>query len=320
MRWIVILILTFFISIESTAVDLTGLFATDPQPKGEWTKLVIPLKRSGNLLLIEATIDSVKGDFIIDTGAPYLVLNRTYFRQYETNKTVQSAGVNSGMTQASRCAISKVSFGKLYYENVDADITSLTQLENSKKIKILGLIGCNFFTSLCIKIDILTNQMIIYKLDEKGNPIAKIDSTSQGFERDTTPDIAMKFKLCDNKIFVPVSIAGQDMNWILDTGAETNVVDALAKKKILKEFTVVRRVKLTGSTGSQEVILGVFSELNIGEMVFPMQQTMMTNMAELNETCSIFIDGILGYNFLSQGTFSLNFATKEFSLYLYKSE
>lgn len=308
------------ISVESTAVDLTGLFASDPQPKGEWTRLVIPLKRAGNLLLIEATIDSIKGDFIIDTGAPYLVLNRTYFRQYESNKTVQSAGVNNGSTQASRCTINTITFGKLYYENVDADITSLTQLENSKRIKILGLIGCNFFTSLCIKIDILTNQLIIYKLDEKGRIIYKTDSTSQRFERDTLADISMKFKLCDNKIFMPVSVAGQDMNWILDTGAETNVVDALAKKKILKEFSVVRRVKLTGSTGSQEVILGVFSELNIGEMAFPMQQTMMTNMAELNETCSIFIDGILGYNFLSQGTFSLNFITKEFSLYLYKSE
>jgi hypothetical protein len=111
------------------------------------------------------------------------------------------------------------------------------------------------------------------------------------------------------------------MNWIFDTGAESNVVDALSSKKILKEFVVLRRINMTGTTGSkQEVFLGYFNQINVGEQSFPMQQTLLVGMQELNQTCSVFIDGILGYSFFSQGIVTMNFMTKDFSLYLYLSE
>ncbi|MBK7441147.1 MAG: hypothetical protein IPI65_06360 [Bacteroidetes bacterium] len=51
----------------------------DPIPQGEFDELFIPLKRVQNLFLIEARVDSLVGNFILDTGAPHLVLNKTYF-------------------------------------------------------------------------------------------------------------------------------------------------------------------------------------------------------------------------------------------------
>jgi hypothetical protein len=54
-----------------------------PSPKGDFNKLVIPFRQAGNLIIVEATIDGLRGNFILDTGAPYLVLNATYFRDYE---------------------------------------------------------------------------------------------------------------------------------------------------------------------------------------------------------------------------------------------
>ena len=110
------------------------------------------------------------------------------------------------------------------------------------------------------------------------------------------------------------------MNWILDTGAETNVVDAWSKKKVIRDFVVNRRINLVGSTGEkQEILLGVMPETSVGNISFPMQQTIVTSMQELSETCSLYIDGILGYSFLSQGIFTINFVKKEFSMYFYNS-
>src|SRR5574343_801004 len=51
------------------------------EAKGEFDTLKLPLKRAGNLLLVEADVDGQRGNFILDTGAPGLVLNTTYFRQ-----------------------------------------------------------------------------------------------------------------------------------------------------------------------------------------------------------------------------------------------
>src|SRR5438105_532292 len=46
------------------------------------TSCIIPFNRIGNLMVIKAKADTVEGNFIVDTGAPGLVLNITYFRDY----------------------------------------------------------------------------------------------------------------------------------------------------------------------------------------------------------------------------------------------
>src|ERR1700753_4525395 len=54
--------------------------APDPAPTADFKTLVVPIKRAGNLIIVEATIDNLEGNFVLDTGAPYLGLNKTYFR------------------------------------------------------------------------------------------------------------------------------------------------------------------------------------------------------------------------------------------------
>jgi predicted aspartyl protease len=303
-----------------SGIVLSGIRTESPLAQGDWSRLVIPLKRAGNLILIEARIDSLYGNFILDTGAPYLVLNQTYFRSYETNSQTASVGLN-GTSTATRTTIPKLDMGILFYEDVEADIVNLRQIEDQKKIQIFGLLGTNLFTGLLIQIDLVLNQMVLCRLDALGNATTATDSLSADtLFRTTNPDLQLTFKLCDDKIFVPVEIGGQKMNWILDTGAETNVVDAWSKKKVIKEFIVNRRINLVGSTGEkQEILLGVMPQTFVGDEVFPMQQTIVTSMQELSETCSLYIDGILGYSFLSQGVFTINFVKKEFSMYFYNT-
>ena len=71
-------------------VDNEIVFISNESVKIEYVKssnrkdsILIPLKRAGNLFLIEARIDTMVGNFIVYLGAPYLVLNATYFRDYE---------------------------------------------------------------------------------------------------------------------------------------------------------------------------------------------------------------------------------------------
>jgi predicted aspartyl protease len=283
---------------------------------------VIPLKRAGNLLLIEATVDSITGDFILDTGAPYPVINATYFRNLYSGIKQQSAGVGGTAVASEQITLKSLTFGGISYRNISGDIASLAQLENKTKTKILGLLGTSLFAKYKIQLDVNKNQLILFDLDEYGNPLASLppDSTNAS-PLSNDPAINIKFKLCDNKIVVPVDVANKQMNWIFDTGAESNVVDALSSKKILKEFVVLRRINMTGTAGAkQEVFLGYFNEISVGQQTFPMQQTVLVGMQELNQACSVFIDGILGYSFFSQGIVTMNFMTKDFSLYLYLSE
>jgi len=68
-------------------------YYADPLPTGEFTTIVIPIKRAQNLIVVEAKIDTMQGNFILDTGAPYLVLNQTYFRNALRYGDQEAAGL-----------------------------------------------------------------------------------------------------------------------------------------------------------------------------------------------------------------------------------
>lgn len=291
----------------------------NPTLMGEWTRIVMPLKRSGNLLLIQGKIDSIQGDFILDTGAPYLILNATYFHNYSTGNATGMSGVDGANAMVKRGYVNEVNFGELHYTKVDCDVVPLGQLENKVGSKILGLFGTNLFSDFKVYIDAQQGQMILYRKNANNEFVEQPELDSLVFAKASKiPELRIPFKWCDNKIFMPVEVGGVNMNWMFDTGAESNVIDAMVKKKALREFNVQRRVTLTGTGGSkQEVFLGTLNELSVGDRKFEMQTTILTGMKELNETCSVFVDGILGHSFYSQGIFSIDFSSREFCLYLY---
>lgn len=57
----------------------------DPVVTSDTPSCVIPFSRAGNLIVIRAKVDTTEGNFILDTGAPRLILNLTYFRHYPSH-------------------------------------------------------------------------------------------------------------------------------------------------------------------------------------------------------------------------------------------
>jgi predicted aspartyl protease len=290
-----------------------------PTPEGNWNTIRLPIKRIGNLLFLEARIDTLVGDFILDTGAPYLILNKTYFRERAQGQKLTAVGVDGlDAPDVASCTIPLLELGAVSYKYVGADITPLGQLESKSGRQVFGLLGMNLFSSLMMEIDIQENAIVLHRLDDLGVPITPIFSKPDSLGYSSHADVTMPFKFCDNKVFLNVVVAGQNMNWILDTGAETNVVDAWTRKKVLNTFHVRKRTTLIGTAGQQqEVLLGVLEEMKVGTESFKLQQTLVTSMRELSETCSLYIDGILGFSFIQRGKLLLNFKTNELTMYLY---
>src|SRR5688500_8317789 len=65
---------------------------------------IIPFSRAGNLILIKGRADTTEGNFILDTGAPHLVLNITYFRNYPSTviADAEQAGITGAVTSVTR--------------------------------------------------------------------------------------------------------------------------------------------------------------------------------------------------------------------------
>ena len=59
----------------------------------------IPFKQVGQLMMVEATVDTVTGLFIVDTGSERLVLNKKHYPVMADGRTIAAAG-NTGLVGA----------------------------------------------------------------------------------------------------------------------------------------------------------------------------------------------------------------------------
>lgn len=276
--------------------------------------VVIPFSRAGNLIILSATVDTIKGNFILDTGAPGLVLNITYFRKYDiiTHNDQEQAGL-SGMTSNRQTAsIKKLILDKILFEKLDADMISLGHLENSKGIKILGLLGVELFKRFEMIIDYENNLLYLHHIPKKQTKTYKSEFTGDPAGFETLP-----FDLVENKIITKMEIGGKKLRFIVDCGAESNLLDSRLPNTVFDNVQVNRRVKLIGA-GSQrlEALAGDLNNLKAGTIKIDGMPVMVTN---LEKSCLSYInctDGILGFDFLSLHKIGFNFVKRE--MYIWK--
>ncbi len=286
----------------------------DPAPDGDFQTLVVPIKRAGNLIVVEAQIDSLEGNFVMDTGAPYLVLNATYFRDAPHVQEQESAGINGESAGSFTTVVHNFSILDLHYSRLTADVTDLSAIENGRGIKILGLLGTRLFAKFAITIDLSNNLLYINKLDNKGN----IPTCERVFKN---PDLKMQFKYMSDIIFLKGAVDDKSMWFVFDSGAETNLLDYNRVKKSIKSMQIINRSKLTGVGGSTfQVLYARFDKLTLGNKDFLCNRVLVANLEKMGKAYDHNIDGILGYDFFSRGVFTINFVKNEFEMYIYNNQ
>ncbi len=277
-------------------------------PLGDLQSVTIPLKRAGRLFLIEARIGGQTGNFVFDTGASKLVLNRTYFRK-DLMVTDQSAsGITGTIEKVDQTRVASIDLPDMHYENILADVVNLGHIENRRGIKILGLFGMNMFRNLEMVIDFQHSELHLYRIDRSGK--RTVTDTLK-------TDITCPFKEAGGVLMMQASIGGKSIDFCLDTGAEANVLSSTASKKVLNTVTITRRSGLTGSGGNQvEVLFGTMNDFILAGKPLQPMQTMITGMESLAEAYNYPLGGVLGYDFFEKGIISINLVKKELSLRL----
>ena len=284
----------------------------DPLFKFNVDSVVIPLKRAGRLFLIEAKVDGIEGNLVLDTGAGRLVINSTYFRNHVKTGGTNSSGITGSVGKVSQITVEKIEFANLLYENLRADLTDLGHIENKRNVKILGLIGFNMMKNLEIVIDAKNSELRLYKIDDSGNRTGKA-------KKQFLSDHNQEFYDKSDILFLKADIAGKPLNFCFDTGAETNVLSSYTNKKVLNTLTITRRkvLKGAGAAGS-EVLFGRMNEFTIGNRKITGMETIVTNLNALSEAYGKTIDGMLGCSFMEKGIICINFVKKQFSIRYWK--
>lgn len=291
-------------------------YTSDPRPEGDFERLVIPLKRADGLLLVEATIDSMAGNFILDTGAPYLVLNKTYFRNGKQADGSWSGGVTGGTSAVLHTTVDRLQIQELFYRNVAADVVNLGHIENDKGIKIFGMLGANLFSDMEMEIDVRNSVLYLYKINRNGDRLSAVSDPP-----DVKKDLQIPLEVLNNIVFVNATVGKSKLRFCLDTGAEVSVLSNDVNNKVLETFHLVSRNTLMGSGNKKvEVLGGELELLTIGDHAFPRMQAILTGLGGLQSLYNTSLQGILGFNFLDQGRVLINIQKKQLTMYFYNQE
>lgn len=276
--------------------------------------IIIPLKRSGRLFFLEATIDGITGNLVFDTGAMGLVLNKTYFRDYVKDHLPASGGVTGLVSDVSRVFVDRIQISDLTFEHAMANMVDLSHIENKRGLKVLGLLGLDNLKSFEVIIDLNHEVLQLYPVDKKGQRLS-------GENAPFRSDYQQEMDIVGGVVFVKILIAGKTLRFCLDSAAETNALNKDAPKAVMETFSITRTLLLKGA-GSQtkEVFLGNFNDISIGEIPLHPMTAILSNLDQLGSSYNVNLDGILGFDFFVKGIIRLNFFRKEMAVQFYQTE
>jgi predicted aspartyl protease len=287
-------------------------YTPDPTTSTD-TASIIPFTRAGNLIVVKATVDSIQGNFILDTGAPYLILNITYFRDYPlTYGEDEQTSITGSGSAVAKTLVKKFTLGSLEYKRTEADVINLGHLESSKNLKILGLLGMQLFRQCEMIIDYEKSLLYLRYISRKEPTDYKSEQL-----KDVTSYTSVPIDVMDNRIIAETQMAGKKLKLIIDSGAESNILDSRLPNKVFDNITITGRVLLSGTGNKKlEALSGNFNNMKIGNLNVGALPVLITNLEKTCFSYSGCIDGILGFDFLSLHKVGFNFVNNK--MYIWK--
>lgn len=277
-------------------------------------RLVIPLRRVQNLFMIEAEVDGRRGNYILDTGAPGLVLNSTYFSGGKLLEAAAAYGVTGGGAAVYRYRADSIRLDQLIYRDLQADLADLSHIENARGVQVYGLLGTGLFRHFEMEVDMGNNMLVLYRIDKEGEPLLPDSTRGQ-------PELVCPLDVTSGLYFVTGQVGKKKLTFVLDTGAEINVLSNMVNNQVLSQFSLSARTQLKGSGAqSRQVLTGQLNTLTFGPIDFAGMTFILTDLSQLETAYDTHLDGMLGYGFMSQGVIRMNPKKKLFSMYMYKEE
>jgi Aspartyl protease len=300
--------------INSNGKELPAYIFPEEKYSKDSSTVIIPFSRAGNLIVVKAKVDTTEGNFILDTGSPHLILNLTYFRDYPStwSQSEEKKGITGSVENVLQTTVRTFSFGNLQQYHVNADLVNLGHIENRKGIRILGLIGMELLENYEMIIDYEKNSIYMHLISRK-----KTSSYQHEMLNDTASYYTSSIEMKDGRIIMRTEIAGKKIRLIIDSGAETNILDSRLPDNVFNAVTINGRIVLTGVGDKKvEALRGNLSELMIGGQKAQNLPVLITN---LEKTCFSYggcVDGVLGFDVLSLKKIGFNFVKRK--MYIWK--
>ena len=260
----------------------------------------IPIEIIRGMIYLEAEMNGTKGLFILDTGAPTLIVNQVKAAGQEA----AALSINAGI-QVVETRIKSFKLGGIRKRNLDALALDLSHLEKASGREILGLVGYNVFERFALSLDFDQKRLFLSPSSQKLTA-----SLHQ-------PSASLPFTLHEHLPIVKVQIGGKILKFGIDTGAATNLLDVrLLSQPAQLSIQYLPNEEIQGL--DQEIVLVKAGLLEVnGEdgWTFGQNKFLFTDLTFLREHTGCEIDGLLGSPFLAKTDLTIDYPKRRINMW-----
>lgn len=292
-------------------IQLAGHAPAAPEPKTATADLpaatTVPFTLAKNLIVVEAEINGVFGNYLVDTGAQAIVLNRPHFGPDDIETVAMDhappSGVGGAMQDVQGAVNLKLDWGPIQIGGLRGLVMDLTHLEKSIEVPVAGIIGFNVLERFQIHFDYAAQELTLYSLDDDFQPLVQSDLGE--------PTQVTAFEMVAHIPVFPVQIAGFELRMGLDSGAGGAMLFERWQTTLDGQYEFIERTELRG--GDKNVQMGDvvrIDNMRVQDIDYA-DLTFRFNDIAAYSGDSVPMDGLLGYEFLKTRPTAINFRTRQ---------
>jgi hypothetical protein len=268
-------------------------------------KTVVPLVLAGKLPLIAVNVDGESKQFLLDNGAPTMILNSKY---NSGDGTPLQAFTSSGEPQNIQSKfISVFEWEDIRLENQLALVMDLSHFENDADTVVHGIIGSSVMMNYDLFLNYRNKQVGLLNLpDSPANLMDMIAPALIGKHQTIPLQIAHHFPLIKLKIGDKILTMALNMGSCVNTLSQVHLDYFKQQGVLLGETPAVIRGMATKKTVTayplQSAIIGTDEDIPIDGMLFAFDDVEIPGAA---------IDGMLGYELFFRADAIIRFNRRE---------
>lgn len=259
--------------------------------------IALSFKLERGMIYLEAVIDGQSGDFILDTGAPGLVVNEI---PKDITPDYQARSCSENVTIGVK-PVKKFSWANRTIRNLEAITLDLSHLDKLHDADVEGMIGYELLKNNTLFIDYQRNQLLLLK-NRMNVALA-------------APSARIPFELYDHLPVIEVVIADKSFRLGIDTGAATNLLDRGCATHLANTLQQRPTEEIQGlDQGIQKVEAAYLEGVKAGDFEFS-GKFLFLDLSHLNMDEQPSLDGLLGYQFLSNYRVAIDYPNQEILLW-----
>jgi len=251
----------------------------------------VPFSIIEGMILVEASMNQQKGNYIIDTGAPTLVINE----KPTSNKVSAGRGISESLVTA-EVTVKDFNWSGIHKTNINAFKVDISHLEKVSGKVIQGIIGQDILKEVELLVDYQTQTLqlipIQYAKRKSQQPLAIIPFTMQA-----------------HLPVIKVKIGKKKLSLALDTASESNILNTKILKKLdNNQLSNNQEGEIHGLDQKiKKVQVATVKKTSVKDLALDNMPYLFTDLSHLKSESNIYIDGLLGYPFFKQRKMSINY-------------